>query len=243
MDRFLRTRRLLGEQVYNKVINHKVMIVGMGAVGGYTLEGLARSGITDFVLVDFDRVSLTNFNRQILAVEPNLHQPKVEVARERVLSINPEARVEIVDRYFDRESASEIFAYQPDLIVDAIDSLSPKVFLLAEAFRRGIPIFSSMGAALKTDPAQIRMGDIMDTEGCPLARTVRRKLRKQGIQRGIPCVYSPEVVDFEYRPPEEEGSEFLKGPPRRTLGSLSTLTGIFGLTLATAVINYFQQEG
>ncbi|WP_028974130.1 tRNA threonylcarbamoyladenosine dehydratase [Spirochaeta cellobiosiphila] len=241
MDRFLRTRRLYGDNEFAKLIDHTVMIVGLGAVGGYAFEGLVRSGIKRLIIVDFDRVGMTNINRQILATDATMGRSKVEVAKERALSINPDVQIQTIDTYFNYENSEDLLSLSPDLIVDAIDSVGAKVTLLSEAYKKNIPIFSSMGAALKTDPTKVQIADLMDTEGCPLARVIRRKLRRRGIGKGITCVYSPEVINYEYRPPEEEGSEFLKGPPRRTLGSLASLTGIFGFSLATSVIDYLRR--
>jgi tRNA A37 threonylcarbamoyladenosine dehydratase len=176
----------------------------MGAVGSYALEALARSGVGHFRLVDFDTVGLTNINRQLLATESSLGRKKVLVARDRVLDINPNATVEPLDLFAHEESLDTILAPPIDLLVDAIDSLTPKLALLEGAYRRGIPTVSSMGAALRTDPTLIATADLMDTRGCPLAKQVRTKLRRRDVGRGIMAVYSTESGGFRIREPEEE---------------------------------------
>lgn len=240
MDRFLRIERLLGPETFARLRNHFVTIAGLGAVGGHAMEGLARAGINRFRLVDFDVVRTHNINRQIIALESTVGQQKVVAARERILQINPAAQVEIMPTFIDQHSAGSILQDKPDLLIDAIDMVGPKVELLAAAFAHGIPIISSMGAALRTDPTQVKIADLMETKKCPLARRIRRRLRLRGIERGIPCVFSTEAVDFTYEEPEqEEGNEHLlphQPSPRRVLGSLPTLTGIFGLIIANQAI-------
>ncbi|MFA6689450.1 MAG: tRNA threonylcarbamoyladenosine dehydratase [Sphaerochaetaceae bacterium] len=237
-ERFLRISRLLGEDVVEILHGKFVVIVGLGAVGGYALEALTRSGIGRLRLVDFDTVSVTNLNRQILALESTIGRKKVDVAKERVLDINPEAQVQALEAFAHEQTLSEILAGEPDLVIDAIDSLNPKCALLQGTYERGIPLISSMGAALRRDPSLVRTADLMDTWGCPLARQVRTNLRKRGVGRGIQVVFSPELVRFAYRPPEEEehadfNEQIIdRGRRRNVLGSLPTVTGIFGLTLA-----------
>ncbi len=241
MDRFLRIQRFLGEEGLQRLQASRVTIVGLGAVGGYVVEGLARSGIGTFRLVDFDTVQPTNLNRQILALETTIGRPKTEIARERVLDINPGCTVESMQLFAREDSLDEILNPRPDLLIDAIDSLNPKTQLLTRAFHQNIPTISSMGAALRSDPTQIRHGDIFETKNCPLARRLRRRLRRSGVSEGISCVFSTEEVDFQYRdpePPELSGDNLSseKGRQRRVLGSLPTLTGIFGLIIANQAI-------
>ncbi|PKL13381.1 MAG: tRNA threonylcarbamoyladenosine dehydratase, partial [Spirochaetae bacterium HGW-Spirochaetae-8] len=202
--RFLRISRLIGEEKVFRLNNAFVVVVGLGAVGGYALEALARSGVGRFRLVDFDTIGITNINRQLLATESSIGRKKVAVACERVLDINPEARVEALDIFAHEDTLEAIFADNPDLVIDAIDSLTPKLALLEGAWKRQIPIISSMGAALRRDPALIQVGDLMDTFGCPLAKQVRTKLRRRGVERGILTVFSSEPVDYSYQEPEME---------------------------------------
>ena len=240
MERFSRTRCLLGEEKFALLQQAKVTIVGLGAVGGYAAEGLARAGIGSLRLVDFDTIQPSNINRQILALDSTVGQPKVEAARERILAINPDCRVEALQLFAAEETLDEILTPSPDILIDAIDSLNPKVQLLAGARRRNIPTFSSMGAALRRDPTRIQSGDIMTSSHCPLAKHVRNRLRRQGIEGGIHCIYSTEPVDFSYQGPEKTdvpASPYEdRGRERNVLGSLPTITGIFGLTLANETI-------
>jgi tRNA A37 threonylcarbamoyladenosine dehydratase len=240
MERFTRIRLFLGEERFQKLQASSVTVVGLGAVGGYVVEGLARAGITRFRLIDFDTVQPSDINRQILALESTIDRPKVEAARERLLDINASCDVEALQIFAGEETMEDILTPAPDLLIDAIDSLNPKVQLLTAAYHRRIPLLSSMGAALRTDPAKIQFGDLFSTRKCPLARRLRKRLRHNGIEQGIECIYSTEDVDFTYRPPERDGDSASpysdRGRARRTLGSLPTLTGIFGLCLANRAI-------
>jgi tRNA A37 threonylcarbamoyladenosine dehydratase len=217
-----------------------VAVIGLGAVGGYVAEGLARAGVGRLTLVDFDTVQPSNINRQLLALDSTVGEPKVNAAKERIHQINPACLVDALQLFADSETIEQIIAEKPDVIIDAIDSLNPKVQVLSAAVKNTITVFSSMGAALRTDPSQIKTGDISETRNCPLARRLRKRLRGLGIDHGIFCVYSTEPVDFSYQPPaadEDETNPLAKrGRKRVTLGSLPTLTGIFGLILANKAI-------
>lgn len=229
--KLLRISRFLGDDAVEGLWDRFVVVVGVGAVGSYCLEALARSGIGRFRLVDFDTVEYSNINRQLVALESTIGRRKVDVACERVHDIEHETKVEVLPIYVDEQSIESVFApfegKAPDLIVDAIDSVPSKCLLLAQAYHRGIPVVSSMGAALRKDPTLVRTGDLMDTWGCPLAKQVRTALRKQNVGKGIDVVFSPEVVEFTYG---QDGR-------KKVLGSLPTLTGIFGLNLAHLALN------
>lgn len=249
MDRFSRTRKLLGSRRFDQLQTRTVTVVGLGAVGGYVVEGLARAGIRHLNLIDFDTIQPTNINRQLLALESTLGMPKAETARKRVLDINPDCSVRALPLFTAEETLDQILSPCPDLLIDAIDSLNPKVQLLVEAYERQIPTISSMGAALRTDPTRIRTGDIYDSTNCPLAKHVRKRLRRRGVGKGISCVYSTEKVDFDYTRPDVEEkvgetpfSE--RGRQRNTLGSLPTVTGMFGLIIANeAILRLASEEG
>lgn len=247
MEQFLRIQRFLGNERFQRLQSRTVVVVGLGAVGGHVIEGLARAGIQDFRLVDFDTIQPTNINRQILALTNTIGQPKVEAGRERILAINPDCQVESLQLFADDGSMEQILSPHPDLLIDAIDSLNPKVQLLTEAYRRKIPTISSMGAALRTDPTQIHCADLFDSKKCPLARRLRARLRRNNVERGILCVFSTEDVDFTYNEPERE-VQFgempfeNRGRSRRILGSLPTLTGIFGLIIANQAILRLAEE-
>jgi TatD family hydrolase len=236
--RFSRTRKLLGDEAMARLARATVAVAGLGAVGSYAVEGLARAGIGRLRLVDFDVVRESNINRQLYALESTLGQPKVELARQRVLDINPRCEVDVLPLFLDAATAGEALKPPVNLLIDAIDSVGPKVALLAAAARAGVPVISSMGAASRTDPQAIRVGDIAETDKCPLARFVRKKLRKLGVERGIRCVYSVEPPPPRRGAPEEPAEEEVlkRGRRREPLGSLSCLTGIFGLTAANEAI-------
>lgn len=247
MEQFSRIQRFLGEARFQRLRARRVTVVGLGAVGGHVVEGLARAGVNNLCLVDFDTIQPSNLNRQILALTDTIGRPKVEVARERVLAINPDCRVESLQLFADTATIEQILSPRPDLLVDAIDSLNPKVQLLTETYRRNIPIISSMGAALRTDPSLIRCADLFDSKKCPLARRLRARLRRNGVDRGIACVFSTEDVTFAYDEPQRvtqlgEGPYENRGRTRRILGSLPTLTGIFGLIIANRAILQLAEE-
>jgi len=232
---------LLGEKAMERLDDSHVVIVGLGAVGGYAMEGIARGGVGNLRLVDFDVVSPTNINRQLLALDSTVGQPKVELAAARVKDINPACHVQAMRAFLHTDTLDEILAGRVDMVIDAIDALLPKVELAAACIERKIPIISSMGAALRKDPSFIKIGPLKKATHCPLARRVRKMLRKRGLTTDITCVFSSEpTCELEESAMAElENSEqgvILRGRPRRSLGSLPTITGIFGLTIANAVI-------
>lgn len=245
-DRFIRTQRLLGEERFQLLQSKMVTLVGLGAVGGYVMEGLVRAGISRLRLIDFDTIQPSNLNRQILALESTIGRSKAAVAGERALAINGHCCVEALPLFAGDDTMEQILDPQPNLLIDAIDSLNPKTQLLQAAYERQIPIISSMGAALRTDPSLIRSGDLFATSNCPLAKHLRKRLRRRGVGEGISCVYSIETIDFDYRLPEtatQTGAAPYadRGRQRNILGSLPTITGIFGLTIANMAIMQLSQ--
>ncbi len=239
--RFIRSQQLFGPRGMERLHQARIVVAGLGAVGSYAVEGLARAGVGHLRVVDFDVIRPSNINRQIYALESTLGRSKTDVARERILDIQPECKVEAVNCFIDSLSAIRVLTPVPDVLIDAIDSLNPKVSLLAAAMDSGPRlVLSSMGAASRTDPSQIRVADIRDTQSCPLARCVRKRLKRRGIESGIRCVYSLEPAstragDAVPDDPDDE-SPVARGRVRRALGSFSCLTGIFGLTLAREAI-------
>ena len=231
--RFMRTQMLLGQEGMERLKQATVMVVGLGAVGGYALEALARAGIGHLILVDFDRFDETNINRQILALDSTVGKLKTEVAAARVKDINPSCLVEIKNVFVDKDNLADIFAVRPDFVVDAIDSLSAKCALLEFLWHEKIAFISSMGAALKTNPADIAVSTLDKTQNCALARKVRHQLKSQGVNLAeVPCVYSqeqPKLPQTAILAPQEDGA-------RNIMGSLPTITAIFGLTLANEII-------
>jgi tRNA threonylcarbamoyladenosine dehydratase len=229
---------MIGDAGLARLQRSRVTLVGLGAVGSYATEALARAGVGALRLVDFDVVRPGNLNRQLFALHSTVGRPKAEVARERVLAINPACEVEALPLFAHTDTLPAILAGPPDLLIDAVDAVNPKVELLAAALTGGIPVISSMGAALRTDPTQVRTGPLSGVQGCPLARRVRTGLRRRGLPLELPCVYSTEPVVPGFTLPPEAGEPHApgRGRERRVLGSLPTLTGIFGLTAATLAL-------
>ncbi|MBR1380169.1 MAG: tRNA threonylcarbamoyladenosine dehydratase [Alphaproteobacteria bacterium] len=226
MDRLFRIRLLIGDDGVQKLQNATVMVVGCGAVGSFAIEALARSGVGHLVLVDFDSVERTNINRQLFALESTIGMPKVDVAVARVRDINPDIDVIAMNMFFDAATRPGTI---PDFVIDAIDSVQSKVALYKWCDENKIPFISSMGAARKVDPAGITVARISQTHACPLAARVRKQIRGLGIS-DFPVVYSPERPVPQLTP----GKEF---------GSIITVTGAFGLTLANFVINHVINQG
>ena len=234
MERFSRIIQLLGEENFNKLNRKKITIIGLGAVGGFAAEGLARSGISKFRLVDFDAVSITNINRHVAALESTIGIPKIKAVADRIRDINPDAEIEEMEIFASRETFDEIFNNRPDLVIDAIDSLGPKIELISYIHENRLNGISSMGAALRTDPLKVRTADLFETDVCPLARNLRKHLRRRGINSGVKCVYSFEnPLKSGMRIPEEnETSDFIRGRERNILGSYPAVTAVFGLVIA-----------
>ncbi|MCE5237638.1 tRNA threonylcarbamoyladenosine dehydratase [bacterium] len=237
-ERFRRMEMMIGAEGLARLHAARVTVIGLGAVGSYATEGLARAGIGHLRLVDHDFVRESNINRQLYALTSTLGRPKIEVAAERVRDINPDCQVDTVRTFVHVETMDEVFAGEPNVIVDAIDAYTPKLELICAAIERGVPLISSMGAALRADTTRIRVGPLGQTTGCPLARQLRQGLRRRGVEPSVRCVYSDEPVDTRrVFPPEElAAGELERGRRRRALGSLPTVTGIFGLTLANEAI-------
>ncbi|MCL2304701.1 MAG: tRNA threonylcarbamoyladenosine dehydratase [Planctomycetaceae bacterium] len=238
---FQRTGQLLGQEALSQIRRSFVVVVGLGAVGGQAAEALARAGVGRLRLVDHDTVRESNLNRQIFATWDMLGQKKTEVAEKRIHSISPGCHVETLDTFVHRDTLDQVLADKPDVVIDAIDSLNPKVELIAELIHREQSAISSMGAALRLDPAKIRVGDLAEITHCPLAAFIRKRLRHRQVEPHIPCVYSCEETRLLHRdavfPPDETEIHLQeKGRRRSSLGSLPTITGIFGLTAAHWVL-------
>ena len=234
MDKqFQRIARFIGENNVNKLSEKKVFVAGAGAVGGYAIEMLVRCGIGEITIADFDTVSESNINRQIIALHSTVGCLKTEVMKKRILDINPNCNVHSITERLTEENVSSLIQ-GTDIVLDCIDSVKDKIALLTKAYAENIPIISSMGAALRKDSSLIRSGDIMDTWGCPLAKQVRSGLRKNGIGKGIECIFSPEKVNFKYIQPDEDpdAENDESGRKRLVLGSLPYITAIFGAKMA-----------
>ncbi len=220
-DRLHRIRLLLGDENIEKLRAATVMVVGCGAVGSFATEALARSGVGHIIVVDFDRVEESNINRQLFALTSTIGMPKVAVAAARIRDINPDATVDAFDMFFDDAHAPDV---HPDFVIDAIDSVDSKIALYRWCMARNIPFISSMGAARKTDPVQIKIGKISKTTVCPLAAKIRRLVRAARM-RDFPVVYSTEPANPNVA-------------PNHTFGSMVTITGIFGLECANFAIKH-----
>lgn len=233
-----RTNLLLGDEAMNRIVKAKVTVIGLGAVGGYAVEALARSGVGSLRLIDFDTIKTSNRNRQLLAVSSTVGRPKTNVAAERVKDINPDIHVEALRAFAHADTLDELLAGGQDLVIDAVDSLNPKVEIILAGVRLGIPVYSALGAAIRLDAGAISFAPLFSAKGCPLGRLVRKRLRRRGVSDGdLWCVYSEEERNkAAVREPEPEDSgdeeDYKRGRERRTLGSLATMTGLFGLRLA-----------
>lgn len=233
-----RTRLLVGDAGLERLRNAAVAIVGLGGVGGYAAEAVARAGVGRLLLVDAGVMDKTNLNRQILALESTLGCGKAAVARERIAAIHPETAVDTSDVFVDEKTLPQLGLDERWHVIDAIDTLESKTALLCYLHRRGISCVSSMGAGQRLDPARVHIADISGTHGCPLARLVRNKLRKNGIERGITCVFSDEPPQRPLAaPPAHEKSTVYFDDGRAPIGSISYIPALFGLTAAGLVIN------
>lgn len=229
-----RTALLLGTEGMRRLAASHVLVVGLGGVGAYAAEEIARAGVGRMTLVDADVVSLSNLNRQLPALHSTLGKPKAEVMAARLRDINPDLEIEVRNCFVrDEETEALLDAAHYDFVVDAIDTLSPKTFLIYHALQRHLPIISSMGAGAKVDPSRIRIADISKTTDCALARAVRKRLRGMGISSGLPVVFSTEPANP--RAILEVDDEECK---RTTTGTVSYMPALFGCYLASYVIRH-----
>lgn len=222
---FERTIEIIGADRFERMQRVRVIIFGVGGVGGWCAEALVRTGIKDLTIVDFDTIADSNINRQVVATALNIGEPKVEQMRQRLLSISPDANIQAINKRYDIGTADEFSLDQYDYIVDAIDSLDCKMLLIHRATQTQATFFSSMGAGRKFDPQQIRVNEFWKVEGCPLARALRTKMRHTGLmpQHKFLCVYSPEISSKS--------------------GTLAPVVGIFGFQLASLIINDLSRQG
>lgn len=223
-DKFSRTKMIIGEEKFNLLKNKKVAIFGIGGVGSYVLEGLVRSGIENFVLVDNDKVSESNINRQIIATTKTVGKDKVDVARERVLEINPNANVEFHKVFYLPDCEEKILDNSIDYIVDAIDTVAAKIELVVQANKLNIPIISSMGTGNKLEPTKLEITDIYKTTVCPLAKVMRKELKKREIKK-LKVVYSKE--------------EPIKNKEEKCIGSVAFVPSVAGLIISGEIIKDF----
>ena len=216
---FTRTIQLLGEEGFRALQNARVILFGVGGVGGWCAEALLRTGIGHLTIVDFDKVDTTNLNRQVVATHDNIGQSKVFEMQKRLLSIAPQADIQAIERQYNAATADTFDLAQYDIVVDAIDMVECKALLLYRATQAGCKVYSSMGAGRKTNPQKIRTAEFWTVQGCPLARALRTKMKKANLLPAakIQCGYSEEISGDQ--------------------GTLAPVVGVFGMTLASMVIN------
>ena len=250
LNQFSRTELLLGKEAMNKLENSRVAVFGIGGVGGYVCEALVRSGVGSFDLIDDDKVCLTNLNRQIIATRKTVGQYKTEVMRDRILEINPKADVRIHQCFYLPENASDFDFSEYDYVVDAVDTVTAKIELIMRAKESGPPIISSMGAGNKLDASAFRVADIYKTKVCPLAKVMRRELKKRGVKK-LKVVYSEEQP---IRPIEDmaiscrshcicpPGAKHKCTERRDIPGSVAFVPSVVGLIIAGEVIKDLTAE-
>lgn len=226
-----RTQLLLGEKGIKKLADSHVLVVGLGGVGAYVAEQLARAGIGRLTIVDSDTINITNKNRQLLALDSTLNRPKVEVMAERIRDINPDIEVIALNQYLKDQSIIDLMEQTFDFVIDAIDTLAPKVFLLYYAVLNKQNIVSCMGSGGKLDPEMIQIADISKSHNCRLAFYVRKRLHRLGIREGITVVFSPEKVAETAISTEEQTENKIA-----TVGTISYMPAIFGCYCASHVI-------
>ncbi len=226
-----RTELLLGAENLGRLRRAHVLVVGLGGVGAYAAEMIARAGVGRMTIADADTVAPSNINRQLVALHSTVGRPKAEVLAERLRDINPALDLRLVNSYIKDEATCELLDAAPyDYVVDAIDTLSPKLALILGALDRGLPLVSSMGAGARMDPTQMEIADISKTHHCPLAHMLRKRLHKAGIRRGFRAVFSPE--------PTREGAMILceEQNKKSNVGTISYLPALFGIGCASVVI-------
>ena len=231
LNEFSRSELLLGKDNINKLKDKRVAIFGVGGVGGYVVEALARTGVGYLDLIDNDTVSLTNINRQIIALHSTIGKDKVEVARDRVLDINPMCDVKMYKTFYLPDTASLFNFKDYDYVIDAIDTVAGKLMLIEEAKRNDVPIICSLGAGNHLDPLSFKVTDIYKTSMCPLAKVMRHELKKRNI-KDVKVVYStePAIKPYDYSEIQKDSSK------RSTPGSVSFIPSIVGLIIASEVI-------
>lgn len=229
-----RTTLLIGEEKIRMLNKKHVMVVGMGGVGSFAAEFICRSGIGTMTIIDGDVVDPTNRNRQLPALSTNHGVAKADIMQERLLSINPELTIKVIKEFITPENVERLLLEKPDYIIDAIDSVTPKLTFLKLAYQSKIPIVSSMGAGAKLDPTQIKVVDISKTMVCPFAQQVRKMLKKENIYKGIKCVFSPEIPIWD-SVMLTDGKNYKKS----AYGTISYLPATFGAVAASVVIRDF----
>ncbi len=229
-DWTLRTALLLGDDSVMTLSTKRVAIIGLGGVGAYAAEMVVRAGVGSVVILDSDVVNITNKNRQLLALDSTIGASKARLMERRLTDINPSLEVVVIEEFLTEENVEDLLEIEVDYIVDAIDTLSPKIALINFAVTNGIPIVSSMGAGAKLDSTKVKLKDISKSFNCPLAYMIRKRLRKLGINKGFDVVFSEELPDTEAVVPVQEQNK------KSMVGTISYLPAVFGCVAAQAVI-------
>lgn len=249
LNQFSRTQLLFGVEAMERLAGSRVAVFGVGGVGGYTVEALARSGVGAIDLIDDDKVCLTNINRQIIALKSTIGKYKVDVAAERIHDINPDCKVTIYKTFFMPETADQFDFSQYDYVVDAIDTVTGKIEIIMQAKAAGVPVISSMGAGNKLDPSAFEVADIYKTSVCPLAKVMRRELKKRGVRK-LKVVYSKEQPIRPFEDMSISCRQHCVCPPgtrkctvRRDIpGSTAFVPSVVGLIIAGEVIKDIAQN-
>ncbi len=232
MDNWLsRTELLIGTDKLKKLKSASVLVVGLGGVGSYAAEMICRAGIGSMTVVDGDKVHITNINRQLTALRSTKGSAKAELMGSRLLDINPSLKLTVINEYIRDERMIEVLDAGYDYIVDAIDTLSPKVFLIYHSLQRNYRVVSSMGSGGKYDPLQIAITDISETKNCSLAKILRKRLHRLGIKEGFKAVYSPEIIDRKKIVPANDEQN-----KASVVGTISYMPAAFGIACASVVI-------
>ncbi|MBR4360212.1 MAG: tRNA threonylcarbamoyladenosine dehydratase [Clostridia bacterium] len=235
MHEFSRTELLIGREGLRRLAAAHVAVFGVGGVGGHAAEALARSGVGAIDLIDSDRVSLTNLNRQLAALHSTLGQSKVDVLARRLTDINPVLRVVPRALFYLPETADQLNLADYDYVLDCIDTVAAKLELIARCSAAGIPIISAMGAGNRLDPTQLRVGDIYETQHCPLARVMRRELRRRGIG-ALRVVYSTEPARMPLPDPDDPDAEQPQAARRAVPGSMAFVPPVMGMIMASVAV-------
>lgn len=247
-NQFTRTELLIGKEAVEALNNKKVVVFGVGGVGSFSVEALVRAGVGNIAIVDSDTVCVTNINRQIHATHKTVNMSKVQVVKERILSINPECNVIVQEKFVNAENIEEIITNDVDYIIDAIDTVSSKIALAEWCYENEVPIISSMGTGNKLDPTQFKVADVFKTKVCPLAKVMRHELKKRNVKK-LKVVYSEELPKKPVEAPTkavtssiEDTSDITRTTKRQTPGSISFVPPVAGMILAGEAIKYLIKE-
>lgn len=235
---FQRGERLLGSDVMTSIASKRVIVFGVGGVGSWCAEALIRSGVVHLTIVDSDCVSVSNINRQLMATTATVGLPKVQVLRERLHEINPNAEITAIQEVYNEESAETFHIENYDYVIDAIDSLKDKAHLILNTTEKGVKLFSSMGAALKLDPMKIAVAEFWDVKGCPLGAALRRRFKKNKTfpKRKFKCIYSDELLENKGSIEETDVTGTWDAQKAQINGSLVHITAMFGFALCSLVV-------